>query len=80
MKKEHYSNLCTFEIASLVNVPGNYLREYDMQLKRWPLKEQTFEYVPLLKPARPLLLVLMALQSAIVLTFFPKPIVFFFSN
>ena len=43
-----------------------------MQLKRLTLKEQTFEYVPLLKPARPLLLVLMALQSAIVLTFFPN--------
>ena len=25
-KKEHYSNFCTFEIASLVNVPGHYLR------------------------------------------------------
>ena len=26
MKKEHYSNFCTFEIASLVNVPGQYLK------------------------------------------------------
>ena len=25
---EHYSNFCTFEIASLVNVPGHYLRKY----------------------------------------------------
>ena len=28
MKKEHYSNFCTFEIASLVNVPRHYLRKY----------------------------------------------------
>ena len=28
IKKEHYSNFCTFEIASLVNVPGHYLRKY----------------------------------------------------
>ena len=28
MKKEHYSNFCTFEIASLLNVLGNYLRKY----------------------------------------------------
>ena len=25
---EHYSNFCTFEIASLPNVPGLYLRKY----------------------------------------------------
>ena len=24
----HYSNFCTFEIASLINVPGHYLRKY----------------------------------------------------
>ena len=24
----HYSNFCTFEIASLVNVLGHYLRKY----------------------------------------------------
>ena len=29
-KKEHYSNVCTFEIASLVNVPGHYLRKCGM--------------------------------------------------
>ena len=29
-KKEHYSNFCTFEIAILLNVPGHYLRKYDM--------------------------------------------------
>ena len=29
-KKELYSNFGTFEIASLLNVPGNYLREYDI--------------------------------------------------
>ena len=28
MKKKHYSNFCTFEIASLVNVPEHYLRKY----------------------------------------------------
>jgi hypothetical protein len=28
IKKEHYSNFCTFEIASLVNVLGHYLRKY----------------------------------------------------
>ena len=27
-KKEHYSNFCAFEIASLLNVPGHYLRKY----------------------------------------------------
>ena len=27
-KKEHYSNFCTFEIASLVNFPRQYLRKY----------------------------------------------------
>ena len=27
-KKERYSNFCTFEIASLLNVPGHYLRKY----------------------------------------------------
>ena len=28
IKKENYSYFCTFEIASLVNVPGHYLRKY----------------------------------------------------
>ena len=28
MKKEHYSNFCTFKIASLVNVPRHYWRKY----------------------------------------------------
>ena len=28
IRKEHYSNFCTFEIASLLNVPGHYLRKY----------------------------------------------------
>ena len=32
IKKEHYSNFCTFEIASLVNVPGHYLRKYGIHL------------------------------------------------
>ena len=32
MKKEHYSNFCTFEINSLVNVPGRYLRKYGTQV------------------------------------------------
>ena len=27
---KHYSNFCTLEIASLVNVPGQYLRKYGM--------------------------------------------------
>ena len=26
IKKKDYSNFCTFEIASLVNVPGHYLK------------------------------------------------------
>jgi hypothetical protein len=40
MKKEHYSNFCTFEIASLVNVPGHYLRKYSMcrAMKLYTLK------------------------------------------
>ena len=28
IKKEHYSNFGTFENASLLNVPGHYLRKY----------------------------------------------------
>ena len=28
IKKEHYSKFCTFEIASLDNVPGHYFRKY----------------------------------------------------
>ena len=28
LEKEHYSNFCTFEIASFVNVPGYYLRKF----------------------------------------------------
>ena len=28
IKREHYSNFCTFEIASLLNVPRLYLRKY----------------------------------------------------
>jgi hypothetical protein len=28
IKKEHYSNFCTFEIASLAIVPGHYSRKY----------------------------------------------------
>ena len=31
MKKEHYSNFGPFEIDSLVNVPGHYLRKYGSQ-------------------------------------------------
>ena len=30
IKKEHYSNFCTFEIASLVNGPEHYLWKYGM--------------------------------------------------
>ena len=30
IKKEHYSNFWTFEVASLPNVPGHYLRKYRM--------------------------------------------------
>ena len=30
IRKEHYSNFGTFEIVSLVNVPGQYLRKYGM--------------------------------------------------
>ena len=30
-KKEHYSNFCTFEIVSLLNVLGHYLRKYGNQ-------------------------------------------------
>ena len=32
IKKEHYSNFWTFEIASFPNVPGYYLRKYGTQL------------------------------------------------
>ena len=28
VKKEHHSNFCTFEVGSIVNVPGQYLRKY----------------------------------------------------
>ena len=28
IKMAPYSNFCTFEIVSLVNVPGHYLRKY----------------------------------------------------
>ena len=28
IKKEHYSKFVTFENASLLNVPGHYLRKY----------------------------------------------------
>ena len=28
LKKEYYSNFCTFEISSLVNVPGHYLSKW----------------------------------------------------
>ena len=31
IKKEHYSSFCSFEIASLVNVPGHYLRKYGIR-------------------------------------------------
>jgi hypothetical protein len=27
-KKEHYSNFCTFEMSSLANITGHYLRKY----------------------------------------------------
>jgi hypothetical protein len=33
IKNEHYSNFCTFEIASLVNVPGHYLTKYSILAK-----------------------------------------------
>ena len=32
IKKKYYSNFCTFEIASLVNFPGHYLRKYGILL------------------------------------------------
>ena len=31
IKKEHYSNFCNFANASLVNIPGHYLRKYNIQ-------------------------------------------------
>ena len=40
---EHYPNFCTFEIASLVNVPGHYLRKYGIliQVLRRSKKQQS---------------------------------------
>jgi hypothetical protein len=35
IKKEHYSNFCTFEIASLANVPGHYFKEIQYVWKKW---------------------------------------------
>ena len=44
IKKEHYSNYGTFEISSLVNVPGHYLRKYGIQIQMiniiHPLKDE----------------------------------------
>ena len=34
IKKEFYSNFCTFEIVSLVNIPGYYLRKYGIRSYR----------------------------------------------
>ena len=34
--EEHYSNFCTFEIASIVNVPRHYLRKYGMYRLKTP--------------------------------------------
>ena len=34
IKKEHYSNFCTFEIPSLVNVLEHYLRKYGISADR----------------------------------------------
>ena len=36
INKEHYSIFFTFEIATLLNVPGHYLRKYGI------LKKETF--------------------------------------
>ena len=37
VKMEHYSNFWTFEIASLPNVPGHYLRKYGTSLMLRPI-------------------------------------------
>jgi hypothetical protein len=37
IKKKLYSNFCTFEIASLVNVPDHYLRKYGVWPSFFPL-------------------------------------------
>ena len=43
---EHYSNFWTFEIASLPNVPGHYLRKYGiyrhqrLDSLQWPLTKE----------------------------------------
>ena len=34
MKKEHHPNFWTFEITSLPNVPGHYLRKYGISIAR----------------------------------------------
>ena len=39
--KGQYSNYCTFEIASLVNVPGHYLRKYSI----WVLRVAFFQKI-----------------------------------
>ena len=43
---EHFPNFCTFEIASLVNVQGHYLRKYGIKiycLTKPPKNHQTFK-------------------------------------
>ena len=50
MKKEHYSNFCTFDIVCLVNVPGHYLMKYggnylDRPLQRLQCTKIVFEDV-----------------------------------
>ena len=36
LEKEHFLNFCTFEIASLVNVPRHYLTKYGNFPKKDP--------------------------------------------
>ena len=38
--KEHYSNFGSFEIATLLNVPGQYLRKYGIWIGNWREKHR----------------------------------------
>ena len=42
---EHYSNFWTFEIASLPNVAGHYLRKYGIYIRRFRVRKTCYEHV-----------------------------------
>ena len=49
LKKEHYSNFCNFEIDSLVNVPGHYLRKYGMYIRAFLFIRRNRKYALIVK-------------------------------